>query len=171
LLVVIPEEGPMDATRLLKEQHAEVRALFGRYEKATDTNERQDLFDKIADALAAHCTIEEKIFYPSVYIGDFKDELEKAVEEHLAAKRVLSDLLAMGPDDEQFDAKMSVLQEEIDHHVKEEEGKLFPKVEKKFPAHDLEAMGDEMQAMFEELCQENPRDAVPGETDEAAPLR
>jgi hypothetical protein len=78
--------------------------------------------------------MEEKIFYPSVYVGPLKDALKEAVEEHLGAKRVIADLLAMKPSDEQFDAKMTVLKEEIEHHVKEEEGSLFPKVEKNFPA-------------------------------------
>jgi len=160
----------MDATRLLKAQHAEVKGLFEAYEKANAGDEKQDLFEKIADALAAHCTIEEKIFYPSVYVGDLKDQLEEAVEEHLGAKRLIADLLAMEPEDEQFDAKMVVLQEAIEHHVEEEEGELFPKVESQFSSQELAAMGDEMKTMFEELCQNSPRNEVPEETDEAASL-
>jgi len=160
----------MDATRLLKAQHAEVKGLFEKYAKAKATDKKQDLFDKIADALAAHAAIEEKIFYPSVYVGDLKDQLEEAVEEHLAAKRLIADLLAMEPVDEQFDAKMVVLQEQIEHHVEEEEGQLFPKVEKAFSPQELAAMGGEMETMFEELRENSPRNAVPGEADKAAPL-
>jgi hemerythrin superfamily protein len=160
----------MDATKLLKSQHAEVKALFKKYESAKSSGQKQALFDQIADALAGHCTIEEKIFYPSVYIGPLEDALEEAVEEHLAAKRVIADLLGMKPSDDQFDAKMTVLKEEIEHHVEEEEGSLFPKVEKKFPAEELSAMGDQMKALFDELQQGEPRKNVLGETDTAAPL-
>ena len=159
----------MDATKLLKSQHSEVKALFKKYESAKGSSQKQALFDQIADALAGHCTI-EKIFYPSVYVGPLKDALEEAVEEHLAAKRVIADLLAMKPSDDQFDAKMTVLKEEIERHVEEEEGTLFPKVEKNFPAEELSAMGDQMKALFDELQEGEPRKNVPGETDTAAPL-
>ena len=159
----------MDATKLLKTQHAEAKGLFKKYESAKDSNQKQTLFEQIADALAGHCTIEEKIFYPSVYVGPLADVLEDAVEEHLAAKRVIADLLAMKAGD-QFDARMTVLQEQIEHHVEEEEGSLFPKVEKSFPAEELSAMGDRMKALFDELEQGEPRMSVPGETGMAAPL-
>jgi iron-sulfur cluster repair protein YtfE (RIC family) len=160
----------MDATRLLKAQHAEVKEAFEQYENAQAINQKLQLFQKIADALAAHATIEERIFYPAVYVGELKDQLQEAVEEHLAAKRVIADLLEMSPENEQFDAKMKVLKEEIEHHVEEEEGELFPKVEKAFPEQERVALGDEMQALFEELSQEEPRNEVPSETDQAAPL-
>jgi len=160
----------MDATKLLKSQHAEVKALFKKYESARSSDQKQTLFEQIADALAGHCTIEEKIFYPSVYVGTLAELLEDAVEEHLGAKRVIADLLAMKAGDDQFDAKMTVLQEQIEHHVEEEEGSLFPKVEKNFPAEELSALGDQMKALFDELEQGEPRMNVPGETGTAAPL-
>ena len=160
----------MDATKLLKSQHAEVKALFGEFESANGPGQKQKLFDQIADALAGHCTIEEKIFYPSVYVGPLKDELEEAVEEHLGAKRVIADLLKMRPDDEQFVAKMAVLKELVEHHVEEEEGELFPAVQKNFGAEELSAMGEQMEALFDELEKGEPRKSVPAETDAAAPL-
>jgi hemerythrin superfamily protein len=160
----------MEATKLLKSQHAEVKALFGRYEKAKDARQKQAIFNEIGDALAAHCTIEEKIFYPSVYVGPLQDALKEAVEEHLGAKRLIADLLAMKPSDQQFDAKMKVLKEEIEHHVKEEEGSLFPKVEHAFPAEELTVMGEKMKALFDNLQQGEPRRTVPSETTKAAPL-
>lgn len=160
----------MDAIKLLKSQHAEVKALFGRYEKTDDDATRQDIFEKVADALAAHSAIEEKIFYPSVYVGPLKAELRAAVEEHLAAKRVIADLLKLKPEDEQFDAKMKVLRDEIEHHVEEEEGTLFPQVEQSFVSVELESLGERMEKMFEELEAKEPRYQVPSETDHAAPL-
>lgn len=160
----------MDATKLLKTQHAAVKTLFGRFEKSKEVAEKQKLFEQISDALAAHCTIEETIFYPGVYVGPLQDLLKEAVEEHLAAKRVIADLLTMAPDDEQFDAKMKVLKEEIEHHVEEEEGELFLKVEKSFDSGELSAMGDQMKEMFDDLLRKEPRLDVPDETEEAAPL-
>ena len=160
----------MDATKLLKSQHAEVKALFGKFESARGPGQKQALFDQIADALAGHCTIEEKIFYPSVYVGSLKEALEEAVEEHLGAKRVIADLLKMRPEDEQFDAKMAVLKEQIEHHVEEEEGELFPKVEKNFSADELSGLGDQMKALFDQVQKGEPRKNVPAETQAAAPL-
>ena len=92
------------------------------------------VFDEIADDFAAHGEIEEKIFYPAVYVGELKEKLQEAVEEHLAAKRIVADLLEMEPTDEQFDPKMKVLRELIEHHVEEEEGELFPLVRRTSPA-------------------------------------
>jgi len=160
----------MEATKLLRKQHEEVKGLFAQYGEGESRSGKQALFDKIADALAAHSTIEERVFYPSVYVGPLKDQLEEAVEEHLAAKRIIADLLKMGPEDEQFDAKMTVLKEAIEHHVEEEEGELFPQVEKNFDSSELEAMGNEMETMFEDLLKHEPRRNVPKETGEAAPL-
>jgi hemerythrin-like domain-containing protein len=160
----------MEATKLLRKQHEEVKRLFAQYEDAGPRSEKNGLFEKIADALAAHSTVEEKLFYPSVYVGPLKSQLEEAVEEHLAAKRIIADLLKMAPEDKQFDAKMAVLKEAIEHHVEEEEGELFPKVEKNFESGELAVMGEQMETMFEELVREEPRRSVPGETGEAAPL-
>ena len=160
----------MDALKLLKKQHAEVRALFGQYGKADEDAAKQELFEQVADALAAHSEIEEKIFYPSVYVGPLKSLLEEAVREHLAAKRTIAALLDLEPTDEEFDAKMKLLQEEIEHHVEEEEGSLFPQVEKNFDSAELETMGNQMEEMFDRLQEEEPRLKVPSETDHPAPL-
>jgi hemerythrin-like domain-containing protein len=92
------------------------------------------------------------------------------VEEHLGAKRVIADLLKMKPTDEQFEAKMAVLKEEIEHHVKEEESELFPGVQKHFGAEELSAMGDQMKALFDQLQKGEPRKSVPAETKAAASL-
>ncbi len=160
----------MDAMKLLKEQHDEVAANFKRFEKSGDTEEKRELFELIADSLAAHTTIEEKIFYPAVYVGDTAEKLEEAVEAHLAAKRVIADLLEMDVEDPQFDAKMQVLKEEVEHHVEEEEGELFKTVSKDFSSQEIDSLGNEMQRMFDELKDSEPRNNVPEETDRAAPL-
>ena len=162
----------MDAIKLLEQQHREVEELFEQFEKVGDKNDEllMELAARIADNLAAHATIEEKIFYPSVYVGPTMEKLQHAVEEHLSAKRVIADILDMDPTDAQFKAKVMVLQELIEHHVKEEEKDLFPKVKKLMTKEELEVIGEQMEVMFSELIQSEPRMQVPAETDEAAPL-
>lgn len=120
----------MDAIKLLEKQHHEVEALFAKAEKTKSATMRRRLFEKIGDALAVHATIEEKIFYPNVFGKTTKDILLEAVEEHLAAKRVIADLIALDPTDEHYAAKLSVLKEEITHHIREERKELFPKAKK-----------------------------------------
>lgn len=160
----------MEATKLLKKQHEEVKDLFEQFEAAEKDSEKQELFDRIADDFAAHGEIEEKIFYPAVYVGQLKDKLQEAVEEHLVAKRVAADLLQMEPSDEQFDAKMKVLKELIEHHVEEEEGELFPLVRQSFAREELDALGEQMEQMFAQLQEDEPRQQIPSETDHASPL-
>lgn len=161
----------MEATTLLRRQHEEVSSMMKQFEKASSDAQKRKLFVSIADALAAHATIEEKLFYPTVYRGEeLQDILRESVEEHLAVKRLISDLLAMEVDDEQFAAKMSVLKEMVEHHVEEEQGELFPKVKKQMSRTELLALGEEMESMYDELIETEPRQNVPTETAHAAPL-
>ncbi|WP_309894852.1 hemerythrin domain-containing protein [Archangium sp.] len=162
----------MDAIKLLEQQHREVEELFEQFEKAGENDQlMMDLAARIADNLAAHATIEEKLFYPSVYVGPTAEKLQEAVEEHLSAKRVIADILGMSPADAQFKAKMKVLQELIEHHVEEEEKDLFKTVKKLMTKEELAVIGEQMEVMFSELIQSQPRLQVPAETDEAAPLQ
>jgi hemerythrin superfamily protein len=161
----------MNAIKLLKQQHREVEKLFKQLEAAKSAGPREKAFNDIADALAVHATIEEQHFYPGVKENQTEDILLESVEEHLEIKRVIADLLDMDADDDEFMAKVKVLQEDVEHHVEEEEGELFPKVEKLFDDDALESLGAAMEETAEELRREgNPRDAIPGETDAAAPL-
>ncbi|MGE5186180.1 MAG: hemerythrin domain-containing protein [Acidobacteriota bacterium] len=160
-----------DALELLKSQHDDVEALIGRIEDCEDLDEKLELFAELADKLAAHSTIEEKLFYPSVLDDDTTELLIEATEEHLAVKRVLADMLALDPDDDHWDAKLAVLKEEVRHHARdEEEGKLFPILERALTEDFRAALGNELLAMFEELLEQEPRNQVPSETTEAAPL-
>jgi len=160
----------VEATKLLKQQHDEVKALFERFEASEGDSQKLELCEEIADNFAAHGEIEEKIFYPAVYVGELKEKLQEAVEEHLAAKRVVADLLEMEPADEQFDPKMKVLKELIEHHVEEEEGELFPLVRKSFAREELETLGEQMEQMFNQLKEDEPREQIPAQTDHAPPL-
>ena len=161
----------MDAIAMLKKQHREVAALFKQLEKARSAKPKQETFDRIADALAVHAAIEERHFYPAVKERQTEDILREAVEEHLEIKRVIADLLELDPDDDEFTAKATVLREDVEHHVEEEESELFPKVEKLFDKQTLEAIGAAMAETQEELLRQgNPREAIPEETEKAAPL-
>ena len=161
----------INAIDLLESQHRLVEKLFERYEKENHRDRKLKLFEQIADNLAAHASIEEQIFYPSAYVGELKELLREAVEEHLAAKRVIADLLSMKPSDENFDAKVTVLKELIEHHVEEEEKDLFDKVASALPEEKLQALGEQMQELFDDLIEGEPRRGVPSEIDHAAPLR
>jgi hemerythrin superfamily protein len=161
----------IDALELLKSQHDEVEELFSMIEDEEDSEEKEELFRELADKIAAHSTIEEKIFYPSVMTEETSEQLLEATEEHLAAKRVLADMLEMNADDERFDAKLSVLKEAIRHHARdEEEGKLFPILRRQLSGETLAGLGNECLALFESLIEREPRMNVPSETTEAAPL-
>jgi len=161
----------IDVLELLQSQHAEVDALFEQLEGGK--GDREALFCQLADKLAAHAAVEEKIFYPGVMHEETSELLHESVEEHLAVKRVLADMLELDPvdDEDEFDAKLSVLKEEVSHHAhEEEEAKLFPIVRRAFDAESRAALGNEVLAMFEALIQTEPRRHVPEETDQAAPL-
>lgn len=160
----------MNAIDLLKQQHREVEDLFEELESAGEgakkTKER--LCQQISDALALHAEIEEKIFYPESKqaADDAEDLLREAVEEHLAVKRLLADIMDSSASDEQFDAKMKVLKEQVEHHVEEEEQELFPKVKKACSDEELEDMGARMQQLAEELEEQgSPSQNIPGQTD------
>jgi hemerythrin superfamily protein len=161
----------MNAVELLESQHREVEKLFSKIEKAKNSASKQKLFEEIADKLAVHAAIEEHHFYPAVKAKRTEDILLESLEEHLGIKRVIADLLKVEASDETFDAKVTVLQEQVSHHVEEEESDLFPKVRKLFDKEQLEAIGQEMSAEQAELeKQDAPREAVPGETEQAASL-
>ncbi|MFL5303616.1 MAG: hemerythrin domain-containing protein [Polyangia bacterium] len=159
----------MDAIKMLKKQHREVEALFKELQKAKSAGPRRKMFEKVADALAVHATIEERHFYPAAKKKQTQSMLLEAAEEHLAVKRVIADLLEMDASDPVFMAKVTVLKEEVQHHVEEEEGELFPKVQKMMDDDELEALAASMQETAEELQTEGePRMSVPSETSEAA---
>ena len=161
----------MNAIKMLKQQHRQVEKLFKEFEAAKSAAPREKTFTQIADALAVHATIEERHFYPSVKDAQTEDILLESVEEHLHVKRIIADLLEMDAGDEEFQAKVKTLQEDVEHHVEEEETELFPKVEKLFDDEALEAIGSAMEETQAELLREgNPREAIPGETDAAAPI-
>jgi len=160
----------MSAIDMLESQHREVEKLFEAFEKAPKGQQRK-IFLQIADKLAVHAAIEEKHFYPAARNEDTEDLLLESAEEHLSVKRVIADLLKLDEKDETFEAKVTTLKEQVEHHVEEEENELFPQVEDLLDEDTLEALEQEMTATQEDLLAKgNPRDQVPAETGEAAPI-
>jgi iron-sulfur cluster repair protein YtfE (RIC family) len=163
----------VNVLELLTSQHAEVDELIEQLEDGL--GDRGEVFRELADKLAAHATVEEKIFYPAVMAKDTSEILHEAVEEHLAIKRLLADLLELDlgaeDDSDEFLAKLSVLKEEISHHAhEEEEDKLFPMLRRSMTEDELAGLGNEVLAAFEKLMEQEPRRNVPNETGQAAPL-
>lgn len=163
--------NPTNALDLLKSQHDEVEELIETIENSSNASDKAALFEQLADQLAAHATIEEKLFYPAMMARSTREILIESTEEHLSVKRLLADMLELEVQDEHFDAKLSVLKEQVRHHARdEEEGELFAKARKLASADELEALGGEMLAMFEDLLELEARMQVPNEIQMAAPL-
>ena len=122
----------MDAITLLKNDHKEAERLFKAFEKAgpNAAATKRRTVKKIIEELSVHAAIEELAFYPAIReeVEDAEDVVLESMEEHHVVKWVLSELDNMEPDHERFDAKVSVLIENVRHHVKEEETELFPEV-------------------------------------------
>ncbi len=138
----------MDAITLLKNDHKSVNALFRRYESAGDGAhvEKRRLVDRIIEELSVHAAIEEQLFYPvaSATVPGTEDEALESLEEHGIVKWLLADLDKMDPAEERFDAKVTVLIENVRHHVEEEEQEFFPKVRDELGRNALNDLGDAM---------------------------
>jgi len=138
----------MNAVELLKADHDEVEALFAKVE-ATEEREHEALFQKIKAGLEPHAHIEETVFYPKM-IAEGEEELvaivKEGIEEHRQMKMFVKELAALTKDAEKFEAKLKVLMEDTRHHVKEEEGEMFPRVRKQFSSDVLDELGAEMEA-------------------------
>ena len=145
-----------DAVDLLDADHVAVKKLFTAYKKLCDNDasseEKEEISTQICQALSVHAQIEEEIFYPQVReaIND-DDLLDEAEVEHSTAKNLIAQLTDMNPDDDLYDAKVKVLGEYIDHHVKEEREEMFVKARK--TNLDLVAMADELSARKIELTE------------------
>jgi len=140
----------MDAITLLKNDHKTVEDLFKRYEKAGDRAyvEKRAIVDRIIEELSVHAAIEEQFFYPVVRatVPETNDLALEALEEHHIVKWVLDELVDLSPEDERFDAKVTVLMENVRHHVGEEEDDLFPMVRDELGRNALTDLGDALEA-------------------------
>jgi hypothetical protein len=140
------------AIELLKEQHDKVKKAFKEFEKLDreDTEKQQQLVQSVCEDLKVHTTLEEELFYPAAREAiDDEDILNEAQVEHETAKMLIEQLENMGPEDPNFHATFTVLGEYVVHHVKEEEGEMFPQVKK--TDLDLEELGSRMRSRMQAL--------------------
>ena len=145
-------EQVQDAVALLKADHRAVEELFEQFEKASGDGRKQKIAEQICMELTIHAKIEEEIFYPAVEGKVEEDLLKEAYVEHDGAKLLIAEIEAGGPSDEFYDAKVKVLQEQIEHHVKEEEQRvegMFSQAKK--AGVDMDALGAELAARKVEL--------------------
>ena len=149
-----------DACDLLDADHRNVKKMFKEYEELTNSRARtaaqkkMELARQICQELTVHAQIEEEIFYPALRAAlKETDLLAEAEVEHKTAKDLIAQIEGMAEADEMFDAKVTVLGEYIDHHVKEERNEIFPKA-RAARKLDLVAMRDELMTRKEELMGE-----------------
>jgi hypothetical protein len=156
------ESKELDAIALLKQDHRAVEELFEQFEKAGGGGRKQKLAEEICLELSVHATIEEEIFYPACE-GKVEDELLKeSYVEHDGAKLLITEILAGEPSDEFYDSQVKVLQEQIEHHVEEEEKRmegLFSQARK--AGLDMDALGAELAARKQELLEEYRANGIP----------
>src|SRR5687767_6803552 len=156
------ESKELDAIALLKRDHRTVEELFAEFEKAGGDGRKQKLATQICLELSVHAQIEEEIFYPACE-GKVEEELVKeAYVEHDGAKLLIAEIMAGEPSDEFYDSKVKVLQEQIEHHVEEEEKRLeglFSQARK--AGLDMDVLGEELAARKQQLTAEFEASGVP----------
>lgn len=143
-----------DAIELLKQDHDEAEKLFDQYEDAKDEDNvelKVQIATAVCRALAVHAMVEEELFYPALREADdmAAELLDEALVEHASVKQLVAVIEAGAPDDPLYDATVRVLGEYVKHHVKEEEGEIFPVARK--AGLDLEALGAAIRARKAEL--------------------
>ncbi len=139
----------MNAFALLKEDHQRVAGILEKIDATTERGikTREKLFTQLKTELDIHAEIEETIFYPALEKHDeTRDITLEGIEEHRIVKELLAELDAMAKDDEVWTAKMTVLKENVEHHVEEEEGEMFPKARKALSEEEVERLGTRLEA-------------------------
>jgi len=159
----MPQSKPRDAIALLKEDHRKVEELFEQFEKAKGDGRKEELARQICLELSVHTALEEKIFYPACDGKVDEELLNESYVEHDAAKLLIAEIdAANGESDEYFDSKVKVLQEEIEHHVQEEEkpkSGLFAQARE--ADLDLDALGERLAARRTELHSDYEKAGIP----------
>jgi hemerythrin-like domain-containing protein len=147
------KEPSMDAVKMLKDDHKKVKDLFRQFEKARSADRKKKIAEEAMHELTVHAEIEEEIFYPAAKAKADKEGKElvaEAVEEHHVVKMLIGELQALTEVDEQYEAKFTVLIENVEHHIEEEEKEMLPDA-KKTLGNDIDALGDRMDARKSEL--------------------
>ena len=151
-----------DAIALLKDDHRKVEDLFAQFEKASGDGRKEKIARQICLELSVHARIEEEIFYPACEGKVEEDLLKEAYVEHDGAKVLIAEILKGGAGDDFYDAKVTVLQEQIEHHVEEEEKRMegmFAQARK--AGLDMDSLGRELAARKQALTAEFEASGVP----------
>ncbi len=137
-----------DAIVILRDDHKEIRKLFRDFRSQGDNavKTKGKIVDKIIEALTVHTYIENEVMYPEIRkrVPDLEDDILESYEEHHVADLLVVELAALSPDNERFDAKTTVLIENVEHHIEEEEDEWFPKVREALSRKELREIGEEM---------------------------
>ncbi len=147
----------MDALRLLKDDHDKMRKLLTELESTTErgVRTREELFSRIKGELTIHEVIEEEIFYPALKEHPkAKDIVLEGYEEHHVVDTVMAELEGLPVDDESWGAKAKVMQENVEHHMEEEEGEMFQKARQVFDREELDELGTRMEQRKAEAQEE-----------------
>lgn len=163
----------MDAIQLLKRKHRELEDLFEEFARAgaRARPRKEQICQRIGDALAVHALIEERLFYPATRSARTEDDLPASVEEHLAARRIIADLKDIEVSDGQLDAEVKGLKEQVERHVEEEEQELFARAKWQPGSRLVEQVQEEVEELTEELKDRSePGRQVQEESARAAPI-
>jgi len=138
----------MDAIKLLKDDHKQVKELFREYEAAGDRahQKKKGIAERVFLELEVHSAIEEEIFYPAVREKagkEGKELIAEGFEEHHVVDVLIEELKGLDPEDEAYDAKFKVLTENVEHHIEEEEGELMPEAK--------DVLGDRIAELGEQM--------------------
>lgn len=137
-----------DAIVLLKDDHKELKRLFRSFEKAGDEayDEKGELVGKMIELLTVHTYIENEVMYPRIreLMPELEDDILESYEEHHVADVLVMELFTMKPEDERYTAKTTVLIENVEHHIEEEEDEWFPKVRDGLGRKELQEIGQAM---------------------------
>jgi hemerythrin-like domain-containing protein len=151
-----------DAIVLLRDDHKQIKRLFREFEQAGEraTKTKGSIVEKIIEALTVHTYLENEVMYPEVrkLMPELEDDVLESYEEHHVADVLCVELSMLSPDHERFEAKTTVLIENVEHHIEEEEQDWFPKVREGLGRKQLQRIGDQM---FELRKTPQPRPANP----------
>jgi hemerythrin superfamily protein len=147
-----------DAIVLLKDDHKEINKLFRDFESAGENAHKSKgkIVHRIIEALTVHTYMENEVMYPRVreLMPELEQDILESYEEHHVADLLVMELYGMSPEDERFDAKTTVLIENVRHHIEEEEDEWFPKVREGLGRKALQEIGEEMLAAREQAPRE-----------------
>jgi len=148
----------MDALSLLKDDHDKVKKMLQELDSTTErgVKTRQELFTKVKQELQVHEAIEEEVFYPALKDHPKTKEIAlEGYEEHHVVDMVLAEIEGVAFDDETWGAKFTVMKENLEHHIEEEEGEMFNQAKQVFDQDELEQLGESMASRKQELMQQS----------------